>query len=227
MRRRRALQAALCLAAAGTARAQAPQVGELKPLGQDRYQVGRIVVDKRRRSFVVPARVLALGKPLEYLLTSPGGLKAYETLFEADATGSEFNLACILVGLERDTRNVGVNYRPRAQLPGPRVTIRVSWTEEGRRREMSAAEALANTEAGIQPGSVEWVYTGSPASSADGRFTTDDTGTLVGFIHDPNTLVEATLPIGLGAYGSVRGNPALSAAGSAVELTIEVTGATK
>ncbi len=79
-----------------------PPIGELKSLGQERYQVGRIVVDKRARSFTVPGRVHVLGKPLEYLATSPGGMKAYETLLELDASGSEFNLACILIGLERD-----------------------------------------------------------------------------------------------------------------------------
>ena len=54
----------------------------MKSLGGDRYQVGTIVVDKRARRFSVPGRVHLLGKPLEYLATAPGGMKAYETLFE-------------------------------------------------------------------------------------------------------------------------------------------------
>ena len=80
------LTAAACVALA-RAQAPAPPVGELKSLGQDRYQIGRIVVDKRARAFTVPGRVHLTGKPLEYLATTPGGMKEYETLFELDATG--------------------------------------------------------------------------------------------------------------------------------------------
>lgn len=229
MRRRRGLLAALALAAPAVAPAQSPppKVGEIKPLGPDRFQVGRIVVDKRARSFSVPGRVLVQGKPLEYLATSPGGMKGYETLFELDTTGSEFNLACILIGLEPDPRSVSNESRTFKPVPGPRVTIQVAWLEDGKRRQAPAAELLLNPEAEVKPETVEWVYTGSPASLGGGRFTPDDTGTLVGFVHDPNTLIESVLPIGLGAYGSVRGHSSLPATGTAVQLIVEAVGGAK
>ena len=93
----------------------------MKALGQDRFQIGRIVVDKRAGTFTVPGRVHVLGKPLEYLATSPRGMKEYETLLELDATGSEFNLACILLGLERDPKQAPFQQFSRAPLVGPRV----------------------------------------------------------------------------------------------------------
>ena len=125
-------------AAPGTA---AP-VGELKPLGSDRYQIGRIVLDKKARRFTVPGRVHVLGKPLEYLATSPGGMKEYETLLELDASGSEFNLACILLGLERDPNQGPYWQFSKDPLSGPRVELQVAWQDGGKRREVSAAEAL-------------------------------------------------------------------------------------
>ncbi len=227
---RRRLLAALALAAPAAALAQpaAPRVGDLKPLGQERYQVGRIVVDKRGRSFSVPGRVLVQGKPLEYLATTPGGMKAYETLFELDTTGGEFNLACILIGLEPDPRSVSNESRTFKPVPGPRVRILVSWADDtGKRRQVPAAELLLNPESEVKPESVEWVYTGSPASLGGGRFTPDDTGTLIGFVHDPNTLIESVMPIGLGAYGSVRGHASLPATGTAVQLIVEAAGGAK
>ena len=119
----------------------------MKPLGQDRYQIGRIVVDKRAGSFTVPGRVHVVGKPLEYLATSPGGMKAYETLLEVDATGSEFNLACILIGLERDPNQAACRGYSRGPLP-----VRGSPSPSpGRRAEasqVSAAEALLNPASG-------------------------------------------------------------------------------
>lgn len=207
------------------AQAPVPLVGELKSLGQDRYQIGRIVVDKRARSFTVPGRVNVLGRPIEYFATTPGGMKAYEALFELDATGSEFNLACILVGLERDPKLTAP--RPTRQTPiaGQRVAISIAWSEGGRRRLLSAAEALLNPEAGVKPESVEWVYTGSMPADGGTRLAADRTGTLIGFIHNASTIIDSGVPIGLGAYGSVQGNALLPPVGSAVELLVEVAAA--
>lgn len=202
--------------------APAAPVGELKSLGGERYQVGRIVVDKRAGRFSVPGRVHALGKPLEYLATAPGGMKEYESLFELDAGGSEFNLACILIGLEEDAQQVpAMQFRATKSLRGKPLSITVAWTDGGTRREVSAAQALLNADAGVTPESVQWVYVGSPTSAGRGRFAADDTGTLIGFIHDPNCIIESVAMIGFGAYGSVRGNDRLlPAKGSAIELVV-------
>jgi hypothetical protein len=228
MNRRRWLLAGLATIAAnaGTAvRAQNPAVpvGELKALGGDRYQIGRIVVDKRAGRFVVPGRVHVVRRPLEYLATAPRGMKGYETLLELDASGSEFNLACILLGLERDPKQAPFQQFSQAPLVGPRVNLSIAWSENERRRQVPAAEALLNPEAGVNPESVEWVYTGSKTVQPDGRFAADATGTLVGFVHDSNTIIESVHGIGIGRYGSVSGNVALlPPAGSPVELIVEV-----
>lgn len=228
MIRRSARLAAMALATIAwgpltLAQAPAPPVGELKSLGNDRFQVGRIVVDKRAGTFTVPGRVHVLGQPLEYLATAPGGMKEYETLLELDASGSEFNLACILLGLERDPTQGQIFQFSEAPVAGPRVAISVAWTVDGKRRQVTAAEALLNPEAGAKPESVEWVYTGSIPASPGGQFAADVTGTLVGFVHDGNTIIESVLGLGIGAYGSVSGNQALlPAAGSAIEMIVAV-----
>ncbi|MDO9074396.1 MAG: YdjY domain-containing protein [Rubrivivax sp.] len=232
MNRRKGLLAGLgCLAAIriplASAQAPARPVGELKSLGQERYLVGRIVVDKRARRFTVPGRVHLFDKPLEYLATSPGGMKAYETLFEVDATGSEFNLACILIGLERDPKVASARPSDQAPLVGPRVAIAIAWSADGKRRQVSAAQALLNPEADIKPESVEWVYVGAPASEGQDRFTADDTGTLIGFKPDDNNVIESATGIGIGAYGSVRGHAMLPPVGTAIELIVEAVNAAK
>ncbi|MDP1902508.1 MAG: YdjY domain-containing protein [Rubrivivax sp.] len=203
-------------------------MGEIKQLGSDRYQIGRIVVDKRAGSFTVPGRVHVTGKPLEYLATSPGGAKEYETLLELDTTGSEFNLACILIGLERDAKQVSArDQSPHAPLVGQRVAIFVAWAEGGKQRRVSAAQALLNADAGVKAESVEWVYTGSYTAQGTGRFAADDTGTLVGFIPDENCVIQSAVGIGIGAYGSVRGHATLPPVGSAIELVVEAVKAAR
>ena len=193
----------------------------MKPLGGDRYQIGAVVVDKRARRFSVPGRVNVLGKPLEYLATAPGGMKGYETLLEVDTTGSEFNLACILVGLERDPKLGSFVRYNQAPLAGQRVSLSIAWTEGGKRRQISAAEAILNPEVGVKAEAVQWVYTGAAVSDPSAGFVPDLTGTLIGFVHDPNCIVDAVVAIGVGAYGSVRGSALMPPVGSPVELIVD------
>jgi hypothetical protein len=194
----------------------------LKPLGKDRFQIGSIVVDKRARRFTVPGHVHVLGKPLEYFATSPGGWKAYESLLELDATGSEFNLACILVGLERSPNQMEFQRYSQKALTGQRAALSIAWSEGATRRRLSAADALTNPQTGVRAASIDWVYVGSPVSKEGGPFAADVTGILVGFVHDPNSVIESISAVGIGAYGSVQGNTALPPVGSAIELIVEV-----
>ena len=199
-----------------------PVVGAVKSLGQERYQIGHIVVDTRLHRFTVPGRVHALDKPLEYLAPSPGGRKAYEALLELDASGSEFNLACILLGLERDPKLAASKPPVAATVVGQRVAMWVAWSLDGQRRQVTAADALFNANARTSIESVEWVYTGSFTSIDGSRFAADFTGTLISFIKDPTGLIEAVSGVGVGPYGSMRGSPVLPPEGSAVELIVEM-----
>lgn len=193
----------------------------MKALGGDRYQVGTIVVEKRARRFTVPGRVLLRDKPLEYLATTPGGRKAYEALLELDTSGTEFNLACILVGLERDPKLGPVGRNPKEPLAGQRVALWVAWQEGGKRRQVSAAEAILNPEAGVKPNAVEWIYNGAPSTDPAAPFAPDAKGTLIGFIRDPDCVIDSLVPIGLGAYGSVRGSAIVPPVGTAIELIVD------
>ncbi|MDE2367422.1 MAG: hypothetical protein KGN16_00500 [Burkholderiales bacterium] len=205
---------------AASAAAAAP-IGALKSLGNNRYQIHRIVVDKAARTITVPGRVHVLGQPLEYLATSRDGMKQYESMLELDASGSELNLACILIGLERDPAQPPLHQFDRHKVVGPHLAISIAWTDGGRRREVPAAQALLNPDSGVQPESVVWVYTGSFLSPGDGSFAADRTGTLIGVVHDGNTVIETEQGVGIGAYGSVRGNAMLPPVGSPVELIID------
>jgi hypothetical protein len=236
MKRRQGLWATLACTAAllsAPALAQplppAPRVGEMKALGNDRYQIGKIVIDKAARSFTVPGRVNLLDRPLEYLATSPGGLKSYETLFELDSSGSEFNLACILIGLENDPKQVIARRKTTpGPLLGPRVQLSVAWTLQGQRHVVSAAQAVLNPQAGIAPETVEWVYVGSwEPAELNGQLAADFTGTLIGFVPNDGNIIESSVGIGIGAYGSVRGNAVVPPKGTAIELIVQASSPAK
>ena len=230
MQRRGLLAALGCSTALGpplvsaqtSAQTNAPVAPQLKALGGARYQVGGIIVDKVARRFTVPGRVRALGKPLEYLATSPGGRKAYEALLELGASGTELNLACILIGLERDAGVPPWKPLGQASQVGQRVKLSLAWTESGQRRRVSAAEALLDAEARSGAEAVEWAYTGSFTSKDGSQLAADVTGTLISFVkRDPTGIIEAVSDISLGPYGSVRGSSLLPPEESAIELIVE------
>ena len=232
--------ALVALVAANCAFAQMPpplppqQPAPVKDLGGGHYQIGAIAVDRSARQFTVPGRVLHLdGGPLEYIVVSQGGMKGYESLLEVDARGTEFNLACILLGLEAPPLGSGAQFE-RKPPKGPAVQLSVRWQVDGKPVTKSVQQVLnltvrpRGTPGGALPSPAptppeEWVYTGSYTRSNDGRYIADATGTLVGFVHDPASIIEHRTGLGIGAYGSVQGNPeVLPPVGSAVELIVSV-----
>jgi len=209
--------------ASAPAPAPAAAAPEMKPLGGERYQIGNIVVDRKARQMTIPARVHIVDKPLEYLLTTRGGMKEYESLLETDVTGTELNLACILLGLERDKTQDPYLQFSQKRISGSRVDIMLRRKDGARTTSVPAADVLFDS-GQKAPEPVEWVYTGSLKHvQDDDRFGADVTGTLIGFVHDPNTIIESALGLGIGAYGSVNGNTALlPPAGADVDLVITV-----
>jgi hypothetical protein len=130
---------------------EAAPISGMKSLGKDRFQIGLIVVDKKQRRMTIPGRVLQLGVPLEYLAVSPHGMKGYESLLEVDASGSEFNLACILLGLDSSKAT-----RPEMQfgaepLTGQPVGFRIVWLDGKQRREISVPAAIPNATPPTKP----------------------------------------------------------------------------
>ena len=70
----------------------------------------------------------------------------------------------------------------------------------------------------------QWVYTGSQMDTTGRGFFAEQTGTLIGFVHDPLTVIEHRTGLGIGAYGVIAGNPALlPAVDTPIELTVTVT----
>lgn len=244
-RRRLACNVTLLLAALATitlARAQQPAapapsgdappapsipVGRMESLGGDRYRIGAIVVDKRARRFTVPGRLVHLGEALEYLAVTTGGQKAYESLLELDATGSEFNLACILVGLDAAAAVRPTHQFDDRRVEGHAVAIELSWKDGRRTRRLTALEALTTPEnrKGIRE---EWIYIASGSFGEPPRYAADLLGTLIGFVHDPASVIEHATGLGIGAYGSVAGDArALPPVGTPVNVEIKAIGGSR
>ena len=194
---------------------------DIEELGNDRYRIGNIIVDKSNRSFTIGGKILHLDKPLEYLAVKTNGAKGYESLLELETSANEFQLACILVGLD-DANSVKPRWQfDENEVEGQAVKISVLWTDDGTRRVVRAANALMQ---GDEPfDNHDWVYSGSLPSPQDGSLIAEMSGTLIGFVHDPLAIIEHRTGAGIGAYGSITGNSlVLPPEGSPVTLMVSV-----
>lgn len=178
----------------------------MQDLGEQRYRIGRVTVDKAARSFVVPGRVIHLSGPMEYVAVTEGGLKEYESVLELGASATEFQLACILIGLD-DANSVKPRYQfDDRQAQGQAVDIVIAWEAGGKMQRTKAANALLQ---GDEPfDDHDWVYIGSNMQQ-DGELTAEVVGTLIGVVHDPDAIIEHRRGAGIGAYGMITANSEL------------------
>ncbi len=190
----------------------------LEALGKDRYQLGAILIDKAAGEFSVDGRVVRDQQPLEYLAVKKEGNKSYEALLELDTTAKEFNIACILIGLDSAHAVLPEYHFDARPVVGDLVELLFEWKEEGEARIFRPEEFFLLGDKPVSPG--EWVYTGSSVLP-DGRYLAEEAGTLVGFIHDPDSIIEHHKGIGLGRYGEVTVNRSiLPPVGTPVRLTV-------
>ena len=194
---------------------------ELQETGDGTYTLGNIRIDKGRRQFTVPAKVLRTEPPLEYFAVTRGGYKAYESLLEFWTSAFQLNLASILIGLEvPETPKPGYQF-DKVLLEGQAVSIDIWWKDGESEREVQGLNALQLSEKPADMG--QWIYTGSFQNSPDGPLAAEQSGTLIGFVHDPVSLFEHNEGLGIGAYGSVGGNTeVLPEVGEWVYVTISL-----
>jgi hypothetical protein len=194
----------------------------VEDLGNQRYRIGRIVINKAENSFSVPGVVLELGSPedpLEFLAVAKGGFKSYESALMMEADAVEFNLACILIGLQgKNTVRPQYHFDP-APVQGDPVTLWITWQQNGETVQRPALDLIRVADPSAP--SEDWVYTGSRFFE-DGRYAASVSGTLIGFVHDPESIIQHRTGLGLGNYGAATYNHGDGPApGTPVTLIVE------
>jgi len=179
----------------------------IRELGDQHYQVGNIIVDKANSSFMLSGKVLNTKGPLEFLAVKTGGSKGYETLLELDTNATEFNLACILIGLTTDGVRLPEYHFDKEEVVGPPVAITAKWERDGKSFDVPISTLLYLNGKPIE--SDHWRYTGSYHNAGDGQFMPELSGILISFVHDPDGIIDHQSGIGVGAYGSITGNTEL------------------
>jgi len=202
---------------------KSPPVEEKSPpvedLGNGRYRIGAIEIDKNAQRFTVPGTTIELaeGTPIEFLAISKGGYKAYEALLELDVSSVEFNLACILIGLDTANASHPKYHFDQTRVTGDIVDVRVSWERDGSVQAFEIERLLRGT---AEPKDHVWVYTGS-FFTPEGAYMATMSGTLIGVVHDPESIIQHQKGMGLGQYGMIAYDPdVMPPAGTRVTVSV-------
>jgi hypothetical protein len=116
------------------------------------------------------------------------GFKAYESLVKVRANAHQFNLACILIGLDPERAKPPKRHFDPEPTVGDPVDVRVAWkTGDGRPTSIDAADLVRSGDATLPRR--EWIYTGSRVLP-DGRYLAAVNSALIGFVHEPATVIE-------------------------------------
>jgi len=207
----------------GAARAalKNPKVQEL---GHGRFRVGLIEVDRNRRRFTVPAVVHQVEGPQEFILSTQGGYKGYETTLEAGATAYEFNVACLLIGLDPKAAHTPRYHFDPTRTAGDPVAVAVVWREGGKEHRSAAADLVKDRRTNKPLPATGWVYTGS-TFTPDGAYMAQMDGVLVGFVHDPAEIITLATGTSQTDYGNLIPNTqALPAKGTRVTVEVRAVG---
>lgn len=194
----------------------------VEDLGQGKYRIGEITIDKPKRLITVPGVMLPYedGKAIEFLATTKHGYKSYESILTLDVNAFEFNLACILIGLDSKHAVLPEYHFDPRPVKGDPVSIKVGWELKGRMLEYDAVELLKQGD-GRAAGPAVWSYTGSMFDDSE-RYLAQMDGVLIGLVHDPASVIEHRDGLGLGRLGAVTVNPDTAPrSGQVVSVTIQ------
>jgi hypothetical protein len=210
------------LAAAQGESPQPPGAGTppIERLGTNLFRVGTIRVDTARREIAVSGKINGDVTTLEFIANTRNGLKAYETAITLDTDAVTFNTALLLIGLDRSrAKNVPRAHFDPAIPEGDTVEIAIE-CPGGECQRMPPERLMYDVDSKQSIAEGTWVYTGS-AFLPDGRYLAHIDGTLIGFVHDPASIIEFAAGAGLNRWGRIVLNPAIGLApGTAVTLTV-------
>ena len=187
----------------------------IEPLGEDRYKIGSVLLDRPAGEIRFPGAIAIREGALEYLACAPNG-KLYESLLRADVNPYNLQLALLLLGLQPKNN---LTYQGDPTTPaGDPVTILVAWkTEEGsalhRVEDLLWARFKKKT-----MGRTDWVFSGS--MFAEGVFAASVNKSLIALFNDPTAILNNPLPTGADDTAYVAHTEALPPVDTVVEIIL-------
>lgn len=174
-----------------------PSMQEISP---GVFQIGKIRLDKKKRSVTFPGKLNMSKDLVEYVLVTPEG-STHESVLTAEIQPTDLQFVMLLL----DAKGSGL-LTPKAdavppgqidalylksapRLKGDNVSITVSWkTQDGTEKAVPLEDLLMNAETKKVAERGPWIYTGSMFGS-DGGFLAQQQGSFISVVTNPAALI--------------------------------------
>jgi hypothetical protein len=165
----------------------APVTPTVEKLGDNRYRIGKILLDQAKREIRVPTKVNMQEGLLEFLLVHENG-KIHESLLLTDISPTHLNLAFTLLryppsrelyALPNDHGGESNDYPevPVEVKTGARIRIEVEWQDGKALRRLPVNEWIQHVVKTTSMPAGPWVYGGSEFH--DGKYAPELSGDLI------------------------------------------------
>jgi hypothetical protein len=187
-----------------------PAPSPVEKLGEDRYRIGEMQLDTKRKELSVPGTVNDV-TILEFVANTLGGFKSYESALTLNTNAVSFNAALLVLGLDPARgKPSAMQFDPKAPEGDP-VELSVSWTDGRRNRTVAIEELLYDQRTRKTMKQGHWVYTGSSFVKGDDGpiYLAEMDGVLIGFMHGPQAIIDNPRDDARDGFGAVVLNPDL------------------
>lgn len=197
----------------------------IEKIGPNLYRLGSVRVDTANREVSVSGKINPNVSTLEFVANTREGWRAYESAVTVDTNAITFNAALVLIGLDGShAKGVPKFHFDPAALAGDVVTITLE-CPGGECQRMPAERIMFDKTKNEAVSGGRWIYTGS-SFLPDGRYQADLGAVLIGFVHDPATIIEYSVGAGLGRYGQIVVNPNVGLVpDTAITMTVKAASA--
>jgi len=164
------------------------------------FRIGKLHLDKIRRSITFPGRVNQAKDLIEYVLVTPNGA-THESLLTSEVQPTDLHFAMLLLGAkgagllapqpgDAPPGQIDAIYLKTApRLKGDNLTFAVKWKDkDGKEQTTPVEDWMVNAETNKSVPRGPWIYSGS-MFGADGGFLAQQEGTFASVITNPAALI--------------------------------------
>jgi hypothetical protein len=147
------------------------------------FEIGRVRVDKQKRTIEFPAVVNMKEGLAEYFLVSTQG-KVHESVLRTEVEPYQVHVAMLLLGGKGAQTN---SFAPDQPPAGDPITIEVSWKGLLSTKRVAAEEMVFDRGKNKPMSKGPWTYNGS--FQFEGMFVAQQAGSIISVISDPEALI--------------------------------------
>ena len=200
---------------------QAGHIPPIEKIGNDEYRLGEIRINKAERSITFPAEVNMDSGLLEYLIVHKKG-KTHESLLRTHVDPYNLQVAFLLIGFEGTDQRLTMQGDPTTPR-GERIQIHIRKLGGSDKTTIPAEHWLVNqfgdAVKDVEP--MNWVFSGSYVDQ--GRFMSQESGSIAAIWHDPVALIDNASPGGESNKIWFVKQGTVPPVGTQVEVTIKPT----